>query len=76
MSTEINQAEQIEQIARASIDMTSLLVKPHRMARILPVHPSTVIRWCREGRVPGARKAGANWVVPLKYLLTLTGVGK
>jgi excisionase family DNA binding protein len=26
--------------------------------------PSTAARWCREGKLPGARRIGRRWLVP------------
>lgn len=33
-------------------------------AGVLALQPRTVARWCREGKVDGARKIGRVWRIP------------
>jgi Helix-turn-helix domain len=34
------------------------------MARLLRKDPRTMQRWCRQGKLPGAYKAGRSWRIP------------
>lgn len=38
------------------------------VATVLGLSPHTVRAWMREGRLPGARKVGGKWMVPLPDL--------
>jgi hypothetical protein len=41
-----------------------VLITAVEAGRLWGSHPKTVERWCRDGRVAGARKRGRVWVMP------------
>lgn len=41
-----------------------ILLDVPKAARRLGKHPKTIERWCRDGRIEGARKVGATWRIP------------
>lgn len=41
--------------------MKRKLLTPREVAELLSVTPRTVARWCREEKIPGARKVGRVW---------------
>lgn len=50
---------------RAELDADpDRLLTATEMAGRLHAHPKTIERWCREGRIPTARKNGRVWVMP------------
>jgi hypothetical protein len=38
------------------------------VARALLKHPRTIQRWCKDGKLPGATKAGRSWRIPMRAL--------
>ncbi len=38
---------------------------PEEIAEAVEVHPHTIRRECRAGRVPGAIRVGRSWVIPV-----------
>lgn len=53
-----------EQVASAGA--TGQLVTPEQYAALphVGVSPQAVRRWCRTGRLPGARQTEAGWLIP------------
>ncbi len=45
------------------------VLKGQDLARIMRVHPFTVARLAREGRIPGAFRMGGQWRFPTRELL-------
>jgi len=41
-------------------------VTPAELAYALVVSSETIRRWCKEGRIRGAKKMGNQWRIPLK----------
>jgi len=61
-------------------DVTEKLLSLRDAAERLDVHPRTLLRWIREGRLPGARKIpgrfGGEWRIPEGDLDKLTRPGR
>jgi excisionase family DNA binding protein len=56
-------------MARAQLEYYSV----DEVAKLLGFHPDTVRLWCREGKLPGARKFGRDWRIPRSALEPPTG---
>lgn len=41
------------------------LYTPAEMAERWGANPRTIDRWCRDGRIPAARKVGSRWFIPV-----------
>lgn len=45
------------------------VIRPELIAQKMDIHPFTVTRLCREGRIAGAFKMGGVWRIPEKTFL-------
>jgi len=41
---------------------------PEEVAEYYGVHPDTIRKMCREGKIPGARQFGRRWRIPASFL--------
>ena len=53
--------EQIEQLQP--------MLTPETVAQKLSVTPATIRNMCDRGDIPGARKVGRQWRIPVSYLM-------
>jgi len=44
-----------------------------RLMRVVAVHPGTLVRWCREGRIPAKKIAGKWYVREVDFQKMLSG---
>jgi excisionase family DNA binding protein len=63
---ELENAPELAATLRDALNRTDpeQLLTAQQAAERWNVHPYTVDRWCRDGRVPAARKIGRGWLIP------------
>jgi excisionase family DNA binding protein len=52
--------------------MDETLVPAAVAAKILNVHKTTIIRWCKSGALANARRYGREWLIPPESLANVT----